>query len=250
MTFRRDPHPSADHNSLENKPAACRPRNHHAPEPPPPVPTASNSNGSRGDPQEICLQELPRTSSINGAHHHHHHHGPSHQAGGVHAIVSYSPSSSGYSSIRCSSDNLCSAVHCHSTQFPYFNNGGSNGSVSPPPVGNGYASCNGGGGGTVSTGGCCYHYCTASNGNGVVSNGYSSPSSPPTSNGPVGPMPCCSCHACHSHGHGCCLAFTGKKGMVSMECRKVHVPSTIREESESYQSQRSKSVTSCKSYNA
>lgn len=268
MTFRRDPHPSADHGqNSTDKPAICRPRNHHAPEPPPPLPTGSNSNGSRGDPQEICLQELqelPRTMTTNGANHHHHHH-HSKSTGqaigaGVHAVVSYSPSSSGYSSIRCSSENVCPGVHCHSSQFPYFNG---TGVVASSPVGQ----CGGNGGYMLASGscsglssamststtvaGCCYH-CIDPKGS-MVCNGCASPTASTSSTIISSPalvtVGCCSCCICQHHAHNCCVAIQGKKGIISSECRKIHVPSTIREESESFQSQRSKSVTSCKSTN-
>jgi len=238
MTFRRDPHPSADQQSTE-KPPVCRPRNHHAPEPPPPPPTASNSNGSRGDPQEICLQDMTRN---NGNHHHHHHFSAANSQNGVHAVVSYSPSSSGYSSIRCSADNIGPAVHCHSSQFPYFNTSTGGASSSIPSFGTGYLGNNC----DCSTTSIACSQC-GSKGNGCPLALMSSASASLVSS----PTGCCSYHPCH-HVHGnpnvcpahCSVAFQGKKGAVSTDGRKVHVPSTIREESESYQSQRSKSNAS------
>ncbi|CAL8102227.1 unnamed protein product [Orchesella dallaii] len=252
MTFRRDPHPSADQQSTDNKPPVCRPRNHHAPEPPPPpLPTASNSNGSRGEPQEICLQEITR----NNGNHHHHHHFSGNSQNGVHAVVSYSPSSSGYSSIRCSADNINigSGVHCHSSQFPYFNTATGGVPSSTPSYGNGYSgnSCDCS---TASVACChCGNKLSGMGSNGCPLTIMSSVSASLVSS----PTGCCSYHSCH-HVHGnpnvcpnhCCVAFQGKKGVAAIDCRKVHVPSTIREESESYQSQRSKSNASGKSYPA
>lgn len=122
MTFHRGPNPSAEVNST-GKPANHRPRNHHAPDPPLTYPTGTNSNGSRvsQEPQQMCLHELPRTTSaiLPNLHHHPRNHSLHSHNAGVHAVPSYSPTSSGYSS----SDNVVapsSIVHCHSSQYPYF----------------------------------------------------------------------------------------------------------------------------------
>lgn len=125
MIFHRGTNPSGDANSTENKPISRRPRNHHAPDPPNTAPTATVSNSQSLEPQEICLHELPRTPAnfLPSIYHHpnryhqgSHYNGTRVSAGGI----SYSISSSGYSSSVDNNACRSAMVHCHSSQYPYF----------------------------------------------------------------------------------------------------------------------------------
>jgi hypothetical protein len=223
MTFRKDPpHLSKEKVSSKAEPLSnSRPRNHHAPDPPQPG-SGSSEGGGNGlpsgnitpksatdpnyakDPTEVCIVDLKAIGYQEG-------------------LLSYSPSSSGYSSLRHSTDTLTlalvnketSQVHTHSSQYPYF------GSASTAVTGTG----------TIlpshmpGPGGILVSVSTNSQLNGLNTNTWScSCGTTPTSVVPFNPVL--------------------KNGRGQAELKKLHVPSTICEESDSSQRSRSSEMKS------
>jgi hypothetical protein len=106
MTFRKDPVPSAEPNSIE-KPVSTRPRNHHAPEPPPNKSNPCNT-GVIVEQGEVRLGDIGSKVSF--------HNGNGMNRLEMVAAYSPSPSSSGYSSLRGSETtsqccNQCAQFH-------------------------------------------------------------------------------------------------------------------------------------------
>ena len=193
MTFRRDPPQSAEAMSSNNKPEQVnsRPRNPHTPEP-----TKAASNPFVDvEPAEICIVDLGNNNPAA-------------------AMVAYSPSSSGYSSLRQSTDTLAMTIvskessHGHPHVFSHSN-----------PHSSYYPSSNGG-------------LCLSSLANGGAKSLCTAPI--------TGPLT-------QTSTSQAVVAILAKRCGAS-DGRKVHVPSTIREESDSCHSQKSRSNVSLRAY--
>lgn len=243
MNFRR----SAGIITTDNKPTFPRARNHHAPEPPPTAPTKSSISRGSQERQDVGLQDLPRSASttINYHHHHHHHHHcPHNNTGGLHTVLSYASSSSGYGS----SESICgsaSFVHCHSTRFPTSANTTCNEVALEQRIKNhlSHQLCKLGS-----------RSSSVSSGNAVHSSGFATPPSPGSALSVDGAqVTCCgqnfTYHQCAANAKNCCgICCPEKRDSLGEYRGRFEVPSTIKEESESYISQVSKSVASLKSY--
>ena len=213
MTFRNEQPRISKEKVSSKEHSNNRPRNHHAPDPPQPstsggcgegcgtglgngniTPKAANNDLNLfHDPIELCIVDLKALNYREG-------------------LISYSPSSSGYSSLRHSADTLtygilnkeASHVFTHSTQYPYFGASilsSSNGTKYP----------------TQSSDGISVN----------VSNNLP--------NGLTNNMWACSCGT-----NSAANVNSSKRG--SSEVKKLHVPSTICEESESSQRSRSSEI--------